>query len=72
LTIPHLYHNFEADEMQKQRNYRGVSLPNELVGKVEQLIRKLGTYRTIAEFVSEAVRLRLDTLEKHEKTEKPT
>jgi len=55
--------------MQKQRNYRGVSLPNELVTKVEQLIKKFRTYRTIAEFVSEAVRLRLETLEKPEKTE---
>jgi len=55
--------------MQKQRNYRGVSLPNELVTKVEQLIKKFWTYRTIAEFVSEAVRLRLETLEKHENTE---
>jgi metal-responsive CopG/Arc/MetJ family transcriptional regulator len=59
----------EVDEMAKPRNYRGVSLPDELVERVEQLIEKLGTYRTIAEFVSEAVRLRLETLEKHKKRE---
>jgi Arc/MetJ-type ribon-helix-helix transcriptional regulator len=46
-------------------NYRGVSLKEELVDRVEQLIRRLGTYKTIAEFVSEAVRLRLEALEKH-------
>jgi len=58
--------------MQKPRNYRGVSLPDELVERVEQLIKKLGTYRTIAEFVSEAVRLRLEALEKREKAEVQT
>ena len=57
--------------MQKTKNYRGVSLPDELVEKVEQLIQKLRTYRTIAEFVSEAVRLRLEALEKHDKAEEP-
>jgi Arc/MetJ-type ribon-helix-helix transcriptional regulator len=55
--------------MVKPRNYRGVSLPDELVERVEQLIEKLRTYRTIAEFVSEAVRLRLEALEKRKKKE---
>jgi Arc/MetJ-type ribon-helix-helix transcriptional regulator len=41
-----------------------VSLNAELVDRVERLIRRLGTYRTIAEFVKEAVRLRLEALEK--------
>jgi Arc/MetJ-type ribon-helix-helix transcriptional regulator len=50
-------------------NYRGVSLKEELVDRVEQLIRRLGTYKTIAEFVSEAVRLRLEALEKHRRAE---
>jgi Arc/MetJ-type ribon-helix-helix transcriptional regulator len=45
-------------------NYRSVSLNAELVDRVERLIRRLGTYRTIAEFVKEAVRLRLEALEK--------
>ena len=58
--------------MQKPRNYRGVSLPDELVERVEQLIKNLGTYRTIAEFVSEAVRLRLEALEKRKKREEDT
>ena len=50
------------------RNYRGVSLPEDLVKRVKQLIEKLGTYRTITEFVKEAVRLRIETLEKQQKT----
>ena len=50
-------------------NYRGVSLSDELIQRVEQLIRRLGTYRTIAEFVSEAVRLRLEVAEKLQKVE---
>jgi len=48
-------------------NYRGVSLREELVERVEQLIHRLGTYRTIAEFVSEAVRLRIEEIEKQER-----
>ena len=46
------------------RNYRSISIPEELVERVEQLIRRLGTYRSVAEFVKEAVRLRLEALEK--------
>jgi metal-responsive CopG/Arc/MetJ family transcriptional regulator len=45
-------------------NYRGVSLKEELVNRIERLIQRLGTYKTIAEFVSEAVRLRIEALEK--------
>ena len=51
-------------------NYRSVSLNAELVDRVERLIHRLGTYRTIAEFVKEAVRLRLEALEKNPRTEK--
>ena len=50
-------------------NYRGVSLKQELVERVEQLIKRLGTYRSIADFVSEAVRLRLEAVEKLQKAE---
>ena len=49
------------------RNYKGVSLPEDLVERVKQLIEKLGTYGTVAEFVKEAVRLRIETLEKQQK-----
>jgi Arc/MetJ-type ribon-helix-helix transcriptional regulator len=51
-------------------NYRGVSLKEELVERVEQLVHRLGTYKTIAEFVSEAVRLRIEAIEKQEKIRK--
>jgi len=50
------------------RNYKGVSLPEDLVERVKQLIKKFGTYRTVAEFVKEAVRLRIEALEKQQKT----
>jgi len=50
------------------RNYKGVSLPEDLVERVKQLIEKLRTYGTVAEFVKEAVRLRIEALEKQQKT----
>ena len=50
------------------RNYKGVSLPENLVKQVKQLIKKLGTYKTVAEFVKEAVRFRIEALEKQQKT----
>ena len=48
-------------------NYKGVTLKQQLVERVKQRIQKTGTYHSVAEFVSEAVRLRLETLEKEEK-----
>jgi metal-responsive CopG/Arc/MetJ family transcriptional regulator len=48
-------------------NYRGISLREELAERVEQLVRTLRTYKTIAEFVSEVVRLRIEAVEKQEK-----
>ena len=51
------------------RNYRSVSIHEELVKRVKQLIRRLGTYRSVTEFISEAVRLRLEALEKQLKPE---
>jgi len=56
-------------EWSKMPNYRSISIQDELVQQVERLIRRLGTYRSIAEFVSEAVRLRLEALEKQQKAE---
>jgi Arc/MetJ-type ribon-helix-helix transcriptional regulator len=48
-------------------NYKGVTLKQQLVERIKQRIQKTGTYHSVAEFVSEAVRLRLETLEKEEK-----
>lgn len=50
-------------------NYKSVSINDELVQRVKQLIRRLGTYHSVAEFVSEAVRLRIEALEKQQKDE---
>ena len=51
----------------KVRNFRSVSINDELIERVKQLIQKLGTYHSVAEFVSEAVRLRIEELEKQQK-----
>jgi Arc/MetJ-type ribon-helix-helix transcriptional regulator len=45
-------------------NYKSVSINGEVVGRVKKLISTLGTYHSVAEFVSEAVRLRVETLQK--------
>ena len=50
-------------------NYKGISLREELVDRVKTIIQKLGTYHSVAEFVSEAVRLRIEALEKQNKLE---
>jgi Arc/MetJ-type ribon-helix-helix transcriptional regulator len=50
------------------RNYRCVSVNDELVDRVKQLIKELGTYRSVAEFVSEAIRLRIEVLKRQVKT----
>jgi Arc/MetJ-type ribon-helix-helix transcriptional regulator len=50
-------------------NYKGVSLKEELVHRIKIIICQLGTYHSVAEFVSEAVRLRLEVVEKQCKSE---
>ena len=50
-------------------NYKGVTLKQQLVERVRQSIKKTGTYHSVAEFVSEAVRLRLEAIEKQDKTD---
>jgi Arc/MetJ-type ribon-helix-helix transcriptional regulator len=49
-------------------NYKSVSINDELIERIKQLINQLGTYHSVAEFVSEAVRLRIEFLEKQHKT----
>ena len=51
------------------QNYKSVSVNGELVERVNQLIKQVGTYHSVSEFVSEAVRLRIETLEKTIKTQ---
>jgi len=48
-------------------NYRSVSVREELVERVERLIRRVKTYHSVSEFVSEAVRLRVEAIERQEK-----
>ena len=43
--------------------WRRVSVRKELIDEIERLVR-LGRYRSIAEFVSEAIRLRLEQVSK--------
>jgi len=42
-------------------NYKSVSIREELVDNVKHHIRQVGNYRSVAEFFSEAARLRLET-----------
>jgi Arc/MetJ-type ribon-helix-helix transcriptional regulator len=48
-------------------NYRSVSVREELVERIEELIRRVKTYHSVSEFVSEAVRLRVEAIERQEK-----
>ena len=50
------------------KNYRSVSINDELVERVKKLTEKTGTYHSISEFVAEAIRLRVETLEKNIET----
>ena len=51
------------------QNYRSVSINDELIEHVKQLIQQIGTYHSVSEFVSEAVRLRIEILEKTVRTQ---
>jgi len=46
--------------------YRGVSLPKELVDDVEFFTKAHKSWPSVAQFISEAVRLRLEDLKKGE------
>ena len=45
-------------------NYRSVSINDKVIDRVKKLIETLRTYHSVSEFISEAVRLRVETLEK--------
>lgn len=45
------------------KGFRSICIRNELIDKIEEHIRN-GLYKSIAEFISEAVRLRLQELER--------
>ncbi len=48
-------------------NYKSVTIKEELFDHVKELIGKLKTYHSVSEFVQEAVRIRIETLEKRER-----
>jgi hypothetical protein len=47
--------------------YRNISMRADLVGEIEKFVLESKRYRSIADFVSEAARLRLEELEKNAK-----
>jgi Arc/MetJ-type ribon-helix-helix transcriptional regulator len=49
--------------------FRGVSLKADLVDEIQRFIEEIPTYRSIAEFVSESVRLRMEELRKEKRLE---
>jgi Arc/MetJ-type ribon-helix-helix transcriptional regulator len=49
--------------------FRGVSLQSSLVTEIEETIKEIPYYRSVAEFVSEAVRLRLETVKANPREE---
>lgn len=44
--------------------FRKISIQTELISEVEKIIKSRKGYRSIAEFISEAIRLRIEELEK--------
>jgi len=46
------------------KNYRSISVSDELIESVRQLIKQVGTYHSISEFAAEAIRLRVEALMK--------
>jgi len=51
-----------------RKGYKSISIPEDLVKEIERIInkhRRLG-YRTVAEFITDAIRRRIEELEKEE------
>jgi hypothetical protein len=69
IKLKYCYHTLIAQLPQGcgkmvNNNFRGVSLRTELICEVESVIKETGKYGSIAEFISEAVRLRLAEVQK--------
>jgi hypothetical protein len=47
-----------------ESDFRGVNCKRALIDEVEAFIKKTGTYTSVAAFVSEAIRFRLEYLKK--------
>lgn len=51
-------------KMGEKAEFKSISLKAALINEIEDFIQKNKKYRSVAEFVSEAARLRLEILEK--------
>ena len=51
----------------KNEGFRGVSLKADVVSEIESFIKEFTMYRSVAEFVSEACRLRMEQVRKAQK-----
>ena len=49
---------------EEKAEFRSISLKASLVNDIEEFIKKSNRYRSVAEFLSESARLRLETLSK--------
>lgn len=47
---------------EKTKNFRSISLGGHLVRDIEDFIKEDGRYKSVAEFVSESARLRMDEI----------
>ena len=45
-----------------EHDYRGLSIKRALLDEVAEFIKTTGTYTSVSAFVSEAIRIRLETL----------
>ncbi len=45
-------------------NYKSISVRGELIERIKQVTKQTGTYHSTSEFISEAIRLRLEDLER--------
>lgn len=58
-------HSEEERKMpEKAQDFRGVSLKRELVNEVEKFVKEYPQYKNIADFVHEAVRIRMEDVRK--------
>lgn len=55
--------------MDKKYEFRSISLKTDLVTEIRRYLKSSKRYRSLAEFVSEAARLRLEELEKAQKVD---
>lgn len=45
-------------------DFRGISLRKDLIDEVEKFLESFGRYKSVTDFITEATRLRLESLQK--------